>query len=82
MDTTSVTGNMPVRDYFQKLATQEIKLEKDEFLFVEKNKATVQKITNMYRFYSVVLNTTYRNYYTVYMNRSKELAKILKEEMH
>ena len=82
MDTTSVTGNMPVREYFQKLATQEIKLKKNEFLFIEKDKETIRKITNMYRFYSVVLNTTYRNYYTVYMQRSKELAKILKEEMH
>lgn len=82
MDTTSVTGNMPVRDYFQKLANQEIKLKEDQYLFVGKDQETTRKITNMYRFYSVVLNTTYRNYYSVYMKRSEELVKILKEEMH
>lgn len=82
MDTTSITGSMPVREYFQKLSTKEIQLKKDKFLFVEKDEETIRKIINMYRFYSVVLHTTYRNYYTVYLNRSKELAKILKEEMH
>ncbi len=58
MDTTHVTGKVTIKEYFKNLKNNTIILSNDKKLYIENNKDSVQKVMNMYRFYSVVLTTS------------------------
>jgi hypothetical protein len=82
MDTTHVTGKVTIKEYFKNLKNNTIILPNDKKLFIENNKDSVQKVMNMYRFYSVVLTTSYRTYYSKYLDECKNLIKALELEIH
>lgn len=80
MDTTFLTGDLTIKDYFNKLKGKEINLPVKQHLYI--NKDSVQKVMNMYRFYGIVLTTSYRNYYSKYLEECQHLIKALEEEIH
>lgn len=81
MDTTNITGEVTIRTYFDKIDSGLIKLPHSKLLYVNTNKDSVHKITNMYRFYSIILTTSSRNYYSKYLEDCKNLIESLKEEI-
>ena len=81
MDTTNLTGTVTIKDYFNGLKKGDIKLEANQKLYINNSKDSVQKIMNMYRFYSIVLTTSYRTYYSKYLEECQTLIKTLEQEI-
>jgi hypothetical protein len=82
MDTTHITGSVTIRDYFNGLKTNNIQLSDGKKLYIEENRDSIQKVMNMYRFYSVVLTTSYRTYYSKYLGECQNLIKTLELEIN
>ena len=82
MDTTHITGSVTIRDYFNEVKNKKIKLPTTKMLYINQNGDSLQKTMNMYRFYSVVLTTSYRTYYSKYLDECQNLIKTLELEIH
>jgi uncharacterized membrane-anchored protein len=82
MDTTHITGRVAIKDFFNNLKTKKIQLSSEKKIFIENNRDSIQKVMNMYRFYSVVLTTSYRTYYSKYLDECQNLIKTLELEIH
>ena len=82
MDTTHITGSVTIRDYFNGVKNNKIKLPTTKMLYINQNGDSLQKTMNMYRFYSVVLTTSYRTYYSKYLDECQNLIKTLELEIH
>lgn len=82
MDTTHLTGSVTIKEYFTSVKNNDIKLSDSKKLYISNNEDSIQKTMNMYRFYSVVLTTSYRTYYSKYLDECKILIKALEQEIH
>ena len=82
MDTTHLTGSVTIRDYFNGVKNKQINLLDTKKLYINRNGDSLQKTMNMYRFYSVVLTTSYRTYYSKYLGECQNLIKTLEQEIH
>ena len=81
MDTTNLTGKVTIKEYFNGLKKGDIKLPSNQKLYIVNNKDSIQKVMNMYRFYSIVLTTSYRTYYSNYLTDCQNLVKTLEQEI-
>jgi hypothetical protein len=82
MDTTHLTGSVTIKEYFKDLKTNRINLSNGKKLYIENNADSILKVMNMYRFYSVVLTTSYRSYYSKYLDECQKLIKTLELEIN
>jgi hypothetical protein len=82
MDTTHLTGKVTIKEYFKDLKTNRINLSNGKKLYIENNADSILKVMNMYRFYSVVLTTSYRSYYSRYLDECQKLIKTLELEIN